>query len=81
MPILEAVPLPMHTADFGKLIVEETEKWAKVVKFAGWHQARLNRPCRGHAEIYFIVPRRMPATPCPFRVDVVEKGVAIICDP
>ena len=22
-------------ADFGKLIAEETEKWAKVVKFAG----------------------------------------------
>jgi tripartite-type tricarboxylate transporter receptor subunit TctC len=23
------------TADFGKLIVEDTEKWARVVKFAG----------------------------------------------
>jgi hypothetical protein len=23
------------TPDFGKLMVEETEKWAKVVKFAG----------------------------------------------
>jgi hypothetical protein len=22
-------------ADFGKLIIEETDKWAKVVKFAG----------------------------------------------
>jgi hypothetical protein len=22
-------------ADFGKLIAEETEKWAKVIKFAG----------------------------------------------
>jgi hypothetical protein len=22
-------------ADFGKLIVEETEKWAKVIKFSG----------------------------------------------
>jgi hypothetical protein len=22
-------------ADFGKLVAEETEKWAKVVKFAG----------------------------------------------
>ncbi len=27
--------LPGSPADFGKLIVEETEKWAKVVKFAG----------------------------------------------
>jgi tripartite-type tricarboxylate transporter receptor subunit TctC len=29
------VPMPMTSADFGKLIVEETEKWAKVVRFAG----------------------------------------------
>jgi tripartite-type tricarboxylate transporter receptor subunit TctC len=27
--------LPGSAADFGKLIVEETEKWAKVVKFSG----------------------------------------------
>jgi hypothetical protein len=27
--------LPGPPSDFGKLIVEETEKWAKVVKFAG----------------------------------------------
>jgi hypothetical protein len=27
--------LPGSPADFGKLIAEETEKWAKVVKFAG----------------------------------------------
>jgi tripartite-type tricarboxylate transporter receptor subunit TctC len=27
--------LPGSSADFGKLIVEETEKWAKVIKFAG----------------------------------------------
>ena len=27
--------LPGSPADFGKLIVEETEKWAKVVKFSG----------------------------------------------
>jgi tripartite-type tricarboxylate transporter receptor subunit TctC len=26
---------PGSSADFGKLIAEETEKWAKVVKFAG----------------------------------------------
>ena len=32
---LGAVPMPMSAADFGKLIAEETEKWAKVVKFAG----------------------------------------------
>jgi tripartite-type tricarboxylate transporter receptor subunit TctC len=30
-----AVPMPMTPADFGKLIAEETEKWAKVIKFAG----------------------------------------------
>jgi tripartite-type tricarboxylate transporter receptor subunit TctC len=28
-------PIPMTPADFGKLIGDETEKWAKVVKFAG----------------------------------------------
>jgi tripartite-type tricarboxylate transporter receptor subunit TctC len=28
-------PLVGSPADFGKLIAEETEKWAKVVKFAG----------------------------------------------
>jgi tripartite-type tricarboxylate transporter receptor subunit TctC len=26
---------PMTPADFGKLIADETEKWGKVVKFAG----------------------------------------------
>jgi hypothetical protein len=28
------VPNPGSPADFGKLIVAETEKWAKVIKFA-----------------------------------------------
>jgi tripartite-type tricarboxylate transporter receptor subunit TctC len=32
---LGATLLPGSAADFGKLIVEETEKWGKVVKFAG----------------------------------------------
>jgi tripartite-type tricarboxylate transporter receptor subunit TctC len=32
---LGATPLPMPPAEFGKLVVEETEKWAKVIKFAG----------------------------------------------
>ena len=32
---LGASLLPGSPADFGKLIAEETEKWAKVVKFAG----------------------------------------------
>jgi tripartite-type tricarboxylate transporter receptor subunit TctC len=32
---LGATVLPGSPADFGKLIAEETEKWAKVVKFAG----------------------------------------------
>jgi hypothetical protein len=27
--------MPMTPADFGKLIADETEKWGKVVKFAG----------------------------------------------
>ena len=27
--------LPGSPADFGKLVAEETEKWAKVVKFSG----------------------------------------------
>jgi len=32
---LSAVVLPGSPADFGKLLVDETEKWGKVVKFAG----------------------------------------------
>jgi len=28
-------PLPGSAGDFAKLIAEETDKWAKVVKFAG----------------------------------------------
>ena len=32
---LGGTPLPGSSADFGKLIAAETEKWAKVVKFAG----------------------------------------------
>jgi hypothetical protein len=32
---LSAVVLPGSPADFGKLVVDETEKWGKVVKFAG----------------------------------------------
>ncbi len=32
---LGGVPTPMTPAEFGKLIADETEKWAKVVKFAG----------------------------------------------
>jgi len=30
-----ATALPGSPADFGKLIAEETEKWGKVVRFAG----------------------------------------------
>jgi len=29
------VPMPMTPAEFGKLVCEETEKWRKVVEFAG----------------------------------------------
>jgi hypothetical protein len=32
---LGATVLPGSSADFGRLIAEETEKWAKVVKFSG----------------------------------------------
>jgi tripartite-type tricarboxylate transporter receptor subunit TctC len=32
---LGGVPMPMTSADFGKFIARETEKWAKVLKFAG----------------------------------------------
>ncbi len=32
---LGAVPMPMTPAEFGRLIADEIEKWAKVVKFAG----------------------------------------------
>jgi tripartite-type tricarboxylate transporter receptor subunit TctC len=32
---LSSAPLPMTPGDFGKLIGSETEKWGKVVKFAG----------------------------------------------
>jgi tripartite-type tricarboxylate transporter receptor subunit TctC len=28
-------PLALSPAEYGKLLVEETEKWGKVVKFAG----------------------------------------------
>jgi hypothetical protein len=29
------VPLPGPPATFGKLIADETEKWGKVIRFAG----------------------------------------------
>jgi tripartite-type tricarboxylate transporter receptor subunit TctC len=32
---LGAEPMSMKPAEFGKLIADETEKWAKVVKFSG----------------------------------------------
>ena len=32
---LGSVPLPGSAATFGKLIADETEKWGKVLKFAG----------------------------------------------
>ena len=30
-----AIVLPGSPTDFGRLVAEETEKWGKVVKFAG----------------------------------------------
>ena len=35
MAELGGEPMPMTPAEFGKLVADETEKWAKVVKFAG----------------------------------------------
>ena len=32
---LGGIPLPLSSADFGKLIADETEKWGKVVKLSG----------------------------------------------
>ena len=32
---LGGVPMPLTPADFGRLIADETEKWAKVIKFTG----------------------------------------------
>ena len=32
---LGSVPLPGQPATFGKLIADETEKWGKVIRFAG----------------------------------------------
>jgi tripartite-type tricarboxylate transporter receptor subunit TctC len=32
---LGGAPMPMTPAEFGNLVVRETEKWAKVVKFSG----------------------------------------------
>ena len=29
------IPRPMTPAEFGKLVTDETEKWKKVVEFAG----------------------------------------------
>jgi hypothetical protein len=34
LPTLASV-LPGSPADFGKFIAEDTEKWVKVIKFAG----------------------------------------------
>ena len=35
MTDLGSDPLPGSVADFARLVDEETEKWAKVVKFSG----------------------------------------------
>ena len=29
------VPMPMTSVQFGRFVADETEKWAKVVRFAG----------------------------------------------
>ena len=35
LTVLGGIPKPMTPAEFGKLVAEETEKWRKVVEFAG----------------------------------------------
>ena len=35
MEDLGGIPMPMSPAEFGKMIADETDKWAKVIKFAG----------------------------------------------
>ena len=52
--------LPGSPADFGKLIADETEKWAKVVKFAR-HQAGVIRANSGDRPV--AVPRSRIAVP------------------
>jgi hypothetical protein len=32
---LGGVPLPMSPTEFGKFLAEQTDKWAKVIAFAG----------------------------------------------
>jgi tripartite-type tricarboxylate transporter receptor subunit TctC len=32
---LGGAPMPMTPVEFGKYIADDTEKWAKVIKFAG----------------------------------------------
>jgi hypothetical protein len=32
---LDAEPMPMTVAEFGKFVADETGRWAKVVKFSG----------------------------------------------
>jgi len=32
---LGGAPIALSPSDFGKFIADETEKWAKVIKFAG----------------------------------------------
>jgi tripartite-type tricarboxylate transporter receptor subunit TctC len=35
LAVLGGAPMPMTPSTFGKLMADETEKWAKVIKFAG----------------------------------------------
>jgi Tripartite tricarboxylate transporter family receptor len=55
---LSSVPLPMTPADFGKLIADETEKWGKVVKFAGI------KPSSERLRQYSISPVPTPLLHC-----------------
>jgi Tripartite tricarboxylate transporter family receptor len=56
-----AIPMLTTPADFGKFIAEETEKWAKVVKFSG--PSRTDGSQRPSAAIYHLPSPGVPAGP------------------
>ena len=75
---LGALPMPMTVAEFRKFVVDETEKWAKVVKFVrcqGGLSARLIEPLRDRA-----APRRSVQIPFPSLPRPVLDGTAASAD-
>src|SRR5262249_23177743 len=55
---LGGVPMPMTPAQFGKLIADETQKWAKVVKVSG---AKPDCSPKNRADISISSVPRIPA--------------------